>query len=103
MSMRTIRRSVARYRMKECGYERMNKARFTDGPRDKGGKIIPGKATTRSAFAIHWKAFLNPASKEYQSWVRVMKRKENTRRKQAALMQAIADKRAARKIAKGGN
>ena len=95
MSMRTIRRSIARYRMRECGYERMNKARFKDGPRDRKGEILPGKAVTRSAF-------LNPASREYQSWVRVMKRKENNRRKQAALMQAIEDKRAARKIAKGG-
>lgn len=102
MSMRTIRRSIARYRMRECGYERMNKARFKDGPRDRKGEILPGKAVTRSAFGIHWKAFLNPASREYQSWVRVMKRKENNRRKQAALMQAIEDKRAARKIAKGG-
>ena len=102
MSLRAVKRSIARFRMKECGYERMNKARFTDGPRNKKGEIMPGKAVTRSAFGIHWRAFLNPSSKEFQSWARVQKRKENNRRKQAALFQAIEKKRAARKIEKGG-
>ncbi len=76
MSLRTQKRNIARYRMQLCGYERMNKKRYLDGPRDKNGNIIQGKAEIRSAFGIHWRKYLDPSSKQYKSYQRVLRRVE---------------------------
>ncbi len=93
MSMRSLCRAVARYRMKVCGYERLNKKMFQ--------KKEDKKALYHSCFAVNWRKFLDPSSKQYQSFQRVLKRQENNRRKASALMQAITDRRAARKQSKG--
>ena len=59
--MRSLKRSIARARMEQAGVSRINKRRIWDekaGAKHEGG--------FRSYFAMNWRKYLDPKSKEYK-------------------------------------
>lgn len=71
MSMRQLKRSVARYRMELCGYECINKKQYRETKKNKKGEE---RTFLKSAFALNWRKMLDPNSKQYKSFVRTKKR-----------------------------
>ena len=61
MSLRSLKRSIARERMKRAGVERINKKRIWDN--DAGKKHEGG---WRSYFAMNWRKYLDPTTDEYK-------------------------------------
>lgn len=59
--MRSLRRSIARARMEQAGVSRINKRRIWD---DKAGSKHEGGF--RSYFAMNWRKYLDPKTKEYK-------------------------------------
>ncbi len=66
MSLRTLKRNIARNRMKQAGVERINKKRIwkNDFRKTRNG-WTGGNA---SYFAINWRKWLDPTTAEYKMW-----------------------------------
>ena len=67
--MRSLRRSIARARMEQAGVSRINKRRIWDDKVRKE-KTGPNKGAWigeyRSYFAMNWRKYLDPKTKEYK-------------------------------------
>lgn len=70
--MRELKRSIARHMMELHGMEQINKKKFSRP--FKPGELDKGKRT--SFFALHWKAYLNPESKERKALHAALRRHE---------------------------
>lgn len=67
--MREMKRRIARHMMELAGIEKINKRRF-DAPARKiatGDNGAPKLDRKASYFALHWKAYLDPESKEREA------------------------------------
>ena len=64
MSLRSLKRSIARNRMKQAGVERINKKRiWKDNTRKTRNGWVGGYV---SYFAANWRKYLDPTTAEYK-------------------------------------
>lgn len=79
MSMRALKRNIARNRMKAAGIDRINRRRVWDGnaaPKKKGDP--PG--AFRSYFAMNWRKYLDPETPQYKYAMSQISRKRRLMR-----------------------
>ena len=80
MSLRALKRNIARNRMQAAGIDRINRRRVWDAkaaPKKKGE--VSG--AFRSYFAMNWRKYLDPTTPQYKYAMSQMNRKRSLMRR----------------------